>query len=75
MMHVLTFRLHQLLENMLSPGQLLLGRPICRSGTSELLLEVVTVSRSMQLTTQAENVQYTVDGFGDLISLSKDHET
>jgi len=47
MMHVLTFRLDQLLENVLSPGQLLLGRPVCRSGTSELLLEVITVSRSM----------------------------
>jgi hypothetical protein len=74
-MHVLTFRLYQLLENVLSSGQLLLNRPICRSGTGELLLKVVAVSRSMQLATQAENVQYTVDGFGNLISLSRDHET
>ena len=60
MMHILTFRLNQLLENVLTPCQLLLSRSFCRTGASEILAKVVTISRSVKLTTQAENVEHMV---------------
>src|SRR5437764_15056152 len=74
MMDILTFRLNQFLENVLSSCQLWFGYSICRICASELLAKVVAISRSVQLTAQTKNIKHTVYRFGNLESLSNDNK-
>ena len=69
-MHILSFSLHELFENVLPSSHLFSGLAVGRIGVRETVPKLIAIGGSVKFATQAKDVKHVVDGFGDLESMS-----